>query len=164
MKTLYLMRHGKSDWSDPGLADIDRPLKKRGRKAAEKMGVWMKENKQVPDLVVSSPAERAKRTAEIFILNCDSAVRLKEAPWLYDAEAEELLPRLKALPQEADSILVVGHNPVLEELAALLISGGTSGLRLATGAIARIDLQAERWDRVEWQSGSLWWSLPPELI
>ena len=122
-RTLILLRHGKSDWST-GEIDFERPLKKRGRQASVLVGKWLSSTDQVPDFVVSSPAKRAMQTAEIA---CEAMsprnIKIFKRKHIYLATPEELLYVLEECPSEAGRVMLVGHNPGLEELLYYLIDG-----------------------------------------
>ena len=122
-RSLILLRHGKSDWST-GDEDYDRPLKKRGRNASMLAGRWLSENGRIPDFVISSPARRAIQTAEIC---CDTMGLRKKSIYkrkhVYLATVEELLFVLEDCPHEAQRVMLVGHNPGLEELLYFLVNG-----------------------------------------
>lgn len=122
-RTLILLRHGKSDWST-NADDFDRPLKKRGRTASVQVGKWLSENKLVPDFVITSRAKRAAQTAE---LACEAmGIRKKDIyqqKHIYLATPEELLFVLENCPEQANSVMLVGHNPGLEELLYFLVDG-----------------------------------------
>ena len=127
MKTLVLMRHAKSSWNNEGLADFYRPLKKRGRKDADLMAHQLKKTGFSPDLIVSSSAERALQTANICagVLEYPTENVLgKDA--LYEAGMNSWLYQIMELPDTANKVLMVGHNPVLWQLAENL-----SGQRLS---------------------------------
>ncbi len=118
MQELLILRHGKSGWP-AGVADFDRPLKKRGEDAATRIGIWLRDHKLVPELVLSSPAARAIATAK---LTCD-AMGLErdcicEDKSLYLAGLETLLKIVRAVPPSINRAMIVGHNPGLEELLA----------------------------------------------
>lgn len=120
-KELLLLRHGKSDWS-ADTDDLQRPLKKRGRHAAQKMGIWLAQNDLIPDYVITSPAIRALSTAE---KSCKAMgvyhSGLLQDNRLYEAGAEELLAVVRELPSTANRVLLVGHNPGLELLLQRLV-------------------------------------------
>jgi phosphohistidine phosphatase len=140
-KCLYLLRHAKSSWDDPELADRERPLAPRGRKAASAMAKHLlKENIQ-PDLVLCSPSLRTRQTVERM------AAALRRSPVeveddLYGAAATSLLERLRRVPDSHASVLLVGHNPGLHDLA-LALAGRGAPSRLAekfpTGALATLE-------------------------
>lgn len=115
-RELMLLRHGKSDWSKP-LSDYMRPIKKRGYREAEKVGNWLREHDLVPHLILSSPAQRARETAETVAqsMGYDTAnIYWNES--VYMADVSELLDAIATTPDECTRLLVVGHNPGLEDL------------------------------------------------
>ncbi|MBF0097247.1 MAG: histidine phosphatase family protein [Magnetococcales bacterium] len=121
-RQLYILRHAKSAWDTDAASDFDRPLAKRGQKDVPLMGAWMKEEKLIPEYVVSSPAERAKQTVIGVCQVLD--IKEKKITWdrrIYGADTEELLEVLSELPSKCQSVLIVGHNPGLESLAAFLV-------------------------------------------
>lgn len=140
-RELLLLRHGKSDWSVE-VDDFHRPLKKRGDKAVAKVGIWLQQHDWLPDWIVSSPAVRARKTAEKVcrILKFDDA-RLKFDERIYQADVDGLIRVLADCPADAGRVLLVGHNPELEELLRHLV--GTvqtpaDGKLLATATLARM--------------------------
>ncbi|HLJ02621.1 MAG TPA: histidine phosphatase family protein [Solirubrobacteraceae bacterium] len=133
-RRLYLLRHAKSSWSDPGLADHDRPLAPRGRRAAILIGEHLRSAQIAPQLVLCSSACRAVETLEYLRL----AGKVEVEPELYGASPDELLDRLRVLPDELGAVMLIGHNPSIQELAAGLAAGdsGLSERRYPTGALA----------------------------
>jgi phosphohistidine phosphatase len=118
-RKLLLMRHGKSDWSVDA-DDFDRPLKKRGIKAARQIGYWLSNNTHYkPDVVLSSPAERALSTASI-IADMLPGVELELDDRIYEADIQQLLQVLSEIPGDINCPLLVGHNPGLESLLLYL--------------------------------------------
>lgn len=142
MKTLLLMRHAKSSWSDAGLQDTERPLNKRGEKDAPRMGKLIRDEKLCPDSILSSTAVRAARTAQIVAEKCGYGGEIQLLDELYMAEPPVYIAALKALPDEVQTVLVVGHNPGLEGLLQLLVAKVES---LPTGAIAHIQVPVRTW-------------------
>ncbi|MBF0160746.1 MAG: histidine phosphatase family protein [Magnetococcales bacterium] len=121
-RQLLILRHAKSAWDTQAASDFDRPLAKRGQKDVPMMGAWMREQKLIPDCVVSSPAERAKQTAQgiCHVLDIKEKKIIMDRR-IYGADTEELLEVLSELPGKAKTVLLVGHNPGLESLAAYLV-------------------------------------------
>lgn len=118
MLTLYLIRHAKSSWGNPGLRDHDRPLNERGLRDAPKMAQLLVEQGVKPDLLVSSPAKRALSTAMFFA----EAFKIKSAelhrePNIYEAFPQEILRLISELPASAHTVLLFGHNPTFTEVA-----------------------------------------------
>lgn len=117
MKTLYLIRHAKSSWKNPDLPDKERPLNKRGIRDAPFMGVKLKEMKLLPELIISSDAVRAKKTAYAIAKEIDyDKDNIVLTDEIYEASTMELLTIIKELNQEFKSIMMFGHNPALTGL------------------------------------------------
>ena len=142
MKTLLLMRHGKSSWSQPDLPDHDRPLTKRGRSAAKQMGKWLQDHDLVPDHVLTSTACRAFETAALTADAAKYRNELEPISELYHAEPDELIAVLSRVPDQFNRVLIVGHNPGLEEWLAELI-GRTE--TFPTAALAHLELKINSW-------------------
>jgi phosphohistidine phosphatase len=149
VRYLWLLRHAKSDWDEAALDDQDRPLAKRGRKAAPRVGRWMREQGLAFDLVVCSSALRARQTAELVDPPLAPGGRLDVEPDVYAAGADALLAFLRALPPDAQTVLLVGHNPGIQELAELLAGAGDAQLRgrlrerFPTGAVAGLAVEGD---------------------
>jgi phosphohistidine phosphatase len=146
MKTLLILRHAKSSWKDASLADHDRPLKKRGKRDAPRMGQLLRQEDLLPDLVVSSTAKRARITAERVMEESGYEGEILLSRDLYAFGAEPYLETLSELPQEYDRVMVVGHNPGMEELIELLTG---EYQRFPTAALAQIELPIESWRQID---------------
>jgi phosphohistidine phosphatase len=141
---LLIMRHAKSDRSDHAASDFDRTLTDRGKRDAKKMGAWLKKKKIIPEMIVSSPASRAERTALIVSretgFDPDAIIRDKR---IYDASLDDLLKVIAAHVQETGCLLLIGHNPGLEELLDYLSGDqaetNSAGKVMTTAAIAVLD-------------------------
>ena len=153
MKRLLLLRHAKSSWKDLTLADHDRPLKKRGKVAAPRMGALAREQGVVPELVLCSTASRARATAAMFAEEAGYAGEMKFDRELYLAEPSRILDFVAACtPDTVSSVMVVGHNPGLEELVEQL----TGEIELfPTAAFAEIHLPITSWKEVCSARGAL---------
>ena len=123
MKTLYFVRHAKSDWSFPGLSDHDRPLNERGRRDAPKMASKLSALLPQPKLLVSSTALRAYTTATYFAnamnIKLDAIIKKKE---LYEASEKQIFRVIQQLPEDIDVVMLFGHNPTLTDLANIFAS------------------------------------------
>jgi phosphohistidine phosphatase len=145
---LLILRHAKSSWKDAGLADHDRPLAPRGRKAAKVIAEHLSRERLAPQLVLCSSARRTRETLERITpgLGQEAAVRIE--PELYAASAQRLLERLRAVDDGVGSVLLIGHNPGLEELAINLAASGSKlaamKRKYPTGALATLEF-AGRW-------------------
>jgi phosphohistidine phosphatase len=119
---LYVLRHAKSSWEDPGLADHERPLAPRGRRAARALRRYLINERIHPALVLCSPAQRARETHE----RVAPAGELVVEEGLYGATAEGLIERLRELPEQISSVMLIGHNPALQEAIVLLAEGASA--------------------------------------
>ena len=146
MKTLFLVRHAKSSWDDPALADKDRPLNDRGKRDAPKVGGRLAKAGAKPDLILSSPAKRALTTAEIIArklgYKCKNIVVDDR---LYAVEPEALLDVIRRLDDGAECVMLFGHNPELTELAHRL--SGKIG-HMPTCAVAELTFDVKSWKRI----------------
>ncbi|MBB3912147.1 SixA phosphatase family protein [Sphingomonas desiccabilis] len=124
MKTLTLLRHAKSGWDDPVARDFDRPLNAKGARAAETMGRHLRGLGLAFDLVVASPAVRVQETLDHFAGGLGETLAPEWDRRLYLASEATLLDVVRALPDTAEQVLLVGHNPGLEELVLLLAEAG----------------------------------------
>lgn len=131
-RRLIVLRHAKSEWSD-GVADHDRPLAERGRREAALAGRWLRENVSGMDLVVCSSATRARQTWKRVAKQLDPVPPLRIDDRMYAASVRGLLGVVHKLPDSANAVLLIGHNPGLEELVAEL---GGVGLTMRTSSIA----------------------------
>lgn len=156
-RELWLLRHGKSDRT-VSVSDIDRPLKKRGKRAARQIGKWLNERNLIPDEVLSSPAERAENTA---LLICEALGIDEEAVRrdirLYASSADRLKSVLAEIPEESERVLLVGHNPELEQLLIELVGFAhlpDNEKLMPTAALARIAMP-EDWMLLQAQCAKL---------
>jgi phosphohistidine phosphatase len=147
-KHLALVRHAKSSWADPDLVDRDRPLTARGRRAATVVGSHLRAQGVRPNLVLCSPATRARQTLELLHLAPTAEVLIEEQ--LYGAASSELLARLQDIPASVNSALLIGHNPGVEQLArTLLRDPGALPEKFPTGAVVDLRLPIRRWDDLD---------------
>ena len=143
-RELCLLRHGKSDRDNLAMDDFDRPLKKRGKLAAQRIGEWIKQENLVPEYLISSPAKRAISTAKIVHKAiAEDALFIKQDKRLYQEGFERLKTVLAECPLDAGRVLLVGHNPELEDL--LIYLAGAAKLPdtdklLPTAALARLQM------------------------
>ena len=143
MKTLLVLRHAKSSWNDTALADHERPLNKGGRQDGPRMGELVRKHRLTPDIIVSSDAVRARRTAETVAKAARYAGEILLEPLLYLASPPGILAVLRTVRERnAGTVMIVGHNPGLEELVAQL-TGEQQDLPTAT--LAQIGLPIDRW-------------------
>ncbi|SDA68427.1 histidine phosphatase family protein [Sinorhizobium sp. NFACC03] len=147
---LMLLRHAKSAWPD-GVADINRPLGERGRKAAPLMGKYIARHKLVPDLALVSTAKRAQETWQLVASALSSEVAVENTRAIYEVGASQILSVLRATDPAVRTLLIVGHNPGMEDLAHELVGSGDADLRIRmadkfpTAALAVLEFEAVGW-------------------
>ena len=166
-RKLLLLRHGKSDWKTDK-NDFDRPLQDRGKRGAQRIGVWLATNAMIPDYVISSPAERALVTAE----KCCKAMgqgsdNILQQQKIYLADVDDLLEVLRQIPAEASRVMLVGHNPGLEELLLSLTGGDVElaedGKLLPTATLAILEIE-ENWSDLKQGSARLLKVIRPRAL
>ena len=161
MRTLYLMRHAKSDRGNPALSDIDRPLAPRGRRDAPAMAAYMREHDYRPDLVLCSPATRTRETLALLQPALAPDTRVEYDRKMYPGSPDVLLRRLRDVAETIASVLVIGHNPGLERFAAALAPRGDRRAlarmreKYPTCGLAVIHLHIDRWEQTDLGSGTL---------
>ena len=142
MKTLLILRHAKSDWGNSQLSDHDRPLNGRGQYDAPRMGAWLQKQKMVPELIISSTAERAITTAELVAQACEFEGELRTTKALYLAGPPAYIEVLNDVADSYDRVMVVGHNPGMEELVSLLTDKDKP---MTTANVAVVELPIVSW-------------------
>jgi len=162
MLTLILLRHAKSSWDDPSLDDFDRPLAPRGIKAATAMAHFLESEIAPPDTIVCSPAQRARETLALVLPALEGEMDISMDRALYDlATPGALFDHVRSIHPGARRLMLIGHNPLLEQIAAMLVGAGQAADRQAiatkypTGALAEIDFKGSDWNKVEPGSGTL---------
>ena len=171
MKSLFLLRHAKSSWANPGLDDFDRPLNARGEKAAPKMAAYMRTHGLVPDLVLCSTARRAEQTWDLIDRSLDAGMPVKRLRGLYLASPSRLLEIIRRQSDAVARLLVVAHNPGMEVLAAALAGPGsdpghlaTAKTKFPTAALAVIRFDDDGWSGLSPGSGRLVDFAVPRLL
>jgi phosphohistidine phosphatase len=129
-KTLYLLRHAKSSWQDPTLADHDRPLAPRGRRASKLVAEHLRRQRSTPRIVLCSSSERTRETLKRISAGFRGGVEVRIEQRLYTASASGLLGRLREVEARVDSVMLIGHQPALQELALSLAGRGADLGRL----------------------------------
>ena len=156
------MRHAKSSWDDAAQTDFDRPLNDRGLRDAPRVGLYLREQKLRPDLVVSSPAERARKTAALVSEAARlQAGRIRHDERVYEADSARLLEVVSQFEEDAEEVLLVGHNPGMEQLLQLLTG---ESRRMTTAALALVTLDIEKWNKAREHAGRLEWHVRPKEL
>lgn len=162
MKKLTLLRHAKSSWEDAVARDFDRPLNDKGKRAAQSIGRFVKQNALAFDLILASPAVRVIETLEHVEEACGNSYEPEWERKIYLASSATLLDVLRSIDSDADHVLMVGHNPGLEDLVFDLVPGdGSSKARqlveekYPTAAMAEMTLDIDSWSDIAESCGSL---------
>jgi phosphohistidine phosphatase len=156
---LYLLRHAKSDWDDPDLEDHKRPLAPRGERDAKKMAKHLRRARIKPALVLCSSAKRARQTVELLASALGKGTETSYEDDLYGADEKDLLKRLNQVPDGVKSVMLVGHNPTMQQLALALAASGADLDRLrenlATCGLVTLTLNTDKWNTVRPGSASV---------
>ena len=150
-KRLLVLRHAKSSWEDSMLPDHERPLNDRGQHDARKVGKLLRHSDRLPELIVSSTARRARKTAQKVARASHYAERVLLYPELYGALPEQILNVIRNLPADPATLLVVGHNPGLEQFVARL---SRQSLVMPTAALADLELATDSWQQLTFDSSA----------
>jgi phosphohistidine phosphatase len=146
VKRLLILRHAKSSWADSSQDDWERPLNDRGQRDAPRVGEWLRDQKLVPDLIVSSDAVRARSTAEAAAAGMGYTRDIIKHPSLYLAKPHDVLEVLREVAGDAGAIMIVAHNPGLEDLVHAL-TGVHHGM--GTTSLVVVDLAIEHWSELD---------------
>lgn len=152
MKKVYIIRHAKSGWKDLMLNDFDRPLNKRGKKDAPFMGKLLKEKGIFPDAILSSPAKRAKSTAQIIAKEINFKKPIIYDRNIFEATAPTLKSVIKSLDDKYDSVFMFGHNPGLNSLVESLVDFDEN---IPTSAVVEIEFDTDKWNKIKSKNAKL---------
>lgn len=159
MLTLYLLRHAKSSWDDASQRDFERPLSNRGREAAALIGDFVQEKGIDFDLVLVSTAVRTRETIELIQERAKFRGEVRYDERIYEATVSQLLDVIAQVDSDCESVLLVGHNPGIEELLALLTG---EQQHVTTANFAKIKLEATKWSASLANKGTLEWLVRPK--
>ncbi len=149
MKTLLTLRHAKSSWDNLNHSDYDRPLNKRGKRDAPRMGEHIRQQEIVPDLILTSSAKRARKTATKVAKACGYTRKIERLESFYLATPGVYLEKLQTLSNKYQRVMVVGHNPTMEQLVRHL----TGQIEpMPTAALAHIELPIEQWENLDFNT------------
>jgi phosphohistidine phosphatase len=164
MKILYLVRHAKSSWKFPDLDDFERPLNKRGKRDGPVMGKFLRDKDILPDLLISSPAVRAKKTAKIIAENLAySKNRINFDHEIYEASTKGLLKLISEINDKHNSVMLVGHNPSMTYIANTLSNRRIDNI--PTCGIVCFELNITAWKEISENCGKLiFFEYPKNLI
>ncbi|HVE57279.1 MAG TPA: histidine phosphatase family protein [Pyrinomonadaceae bacterium] len=159
MKTLFVLRHAKSSWENPDWSDFERPLNSHGLDSARFIGGLIYERGLQPQIIVSSPAKRAKQTAVLVKEIAEVSKPVKFDERIYEASPLALFNLIREFDEKWESALIVGHNPGFENLVRMLTGETVS---MPTAALARINLEIENWHDLETNSNELEFLIRPK--
>jgi phosphohistidine phosphatase len=146
VKRLLILRHAKSSWADSSMDDWQRPLNERGYRDAPRVGEWLRERSRVPDIIITSDAVRAHTTAQAVAKAAGYSRDIVTDPALYHATPADVIDVLLGVADAAHTVLIVGHNPGLEEVVRQL-TGEHHGL--VTAALVELDVPIDRWSELD---------------
>lgn len=161
MKTLYLLRHATASWKNSGLRDFERPLDGRGEEAAPLVGRLILKKKLRVDLLLCSPATRARQTAALVTQSAGLSAELLYDERIYEADVARLLEVVAQAGEAAEALMLVGHNPGMEGLLTFLTA---EHRQMPTAALACVTLDVERWGEVREHAGRLEWLVRPDEL
>lgn len=161
MKTLILCRHAKSDWPI-GVGDMYRPLKQRGVADATFLTGLLREQGLLPDAMLSSPARRALETAELIRSGLGLKKEIEIIPSVYHEGAAELMKLIRGLDDECETVMIVGHNPTMENTVSYILNMSAS-FEMPTSAMASLEMRAQHWKDFSTRNVHLRWLLVPRL-
>ncbi len=167
MRTILLLRHAKSAWDNPALADADRPLAKRGRRDTPRIARTIAASKWMPDAIISSPALRARQTAALVADSIQFGGEIKLDARLYPGDGAGFFAVLRSLPPSVMRPLLVGHNPALESIAAALSQTSeehNATFKIPTAGLLCFDVHRSDWGRLTPGDGVLRWFLIPKIL
>jgi phosphohistidine phosphatase len=170
MLTLSLLRHAKSSWDDASLDDFERPLAKRGESAAPRMGAFMAEQGLAPQLILCSPAVRARQTLELVLPHLEGGPTVDYEENFYLAASAVLLARLRKIDARVRHVMIVGHDPGMQRLALELTADGETDARRAlavkfpTAGLAVIRFRAREWAKIGTGKGQLELFMTPKML
>jgi len=159
---LLIMRHAKSDWGAGLSSDFERPLAPRGTKAAKRMGKYLTKIEAIPDLILSSPAVRARTTAELANRAGRWNVPMDVVPSFYGGSCADVIEAIRTAGGSAERILVAGHEPTWSDLVSVLTGG--SSVSMPTAAVACIGCNGSSWSGLGPGCAELLWHVTPRII
>jgi len=161
MKNLLIMRHGKSDWSNGSISDFDRPLNERGEKASIIMGREISHLDVVPDIILSSPALRAKSTAKLVAQTIKYSEEIIYIEDFYFGFRDSIIKNIQNLPNNINRVLIIGHNPTWENLVSALITDKMS-VTMPTGTLVSLNSDIGSWVEFGMKTCKFDWILCPK--
>lgn len=167
IKTILLMRHGKSDWEED-VSDFDRPLTARGKNDSPLMGKFLMKCGKMPLLIISSPAKRARETSELLSKACRYKKKIEYNDALYENSPGEIIRILQKIDDKIDIAMIIGHNPAIEEATKKLcfreMKSIESGIKFPTSAIVCLEVETDSWAELYPGNCTVAWFVTPKLV
>jgi phosphohistidine phosphatase len=165
MKTLYIARHAKSSWDDLRVSDHDRGLLPVGKKRTKKIARWLNEHDILPDRIISSTAVRAYKTARLLAQGMGfPKKKIEKEASFYNANPEDIMEYLYALPNTVDKVMVVGHNPTFTELVNLFLEENKWIDNLPTSGVAAIRFETDKWNELDLAKQQVEFLITPKMV
>ena len=165
MKTLYIARHAKSSWDDMQVSDHDRKLLPVGKNRTKKIARWLKEHKVFPDKIISSTAVRAYKTACLLAQGMGfPEEKTEKKTTLYNADTEDIMEIIYALPDTVEKVMVVGHNPAFTVLVNLFLDWEHQIDNLPTSGVAAILFDTNKWEETDQAKYQVEFLITPKKI
>jgi phosphohistidine phosphatase len=163
MKTLYLMRHAKASWEEPGVSDTDRPLIPKGVKKTKQIVEFLLKRETAVDMIISSPAVRAYETAKIVAAGLNYPLnKIKIDRKIYDGYYDRILDIIYGTPNEIDSVMIFGHNPTITNLANLFLHPGIESM--PTSCIVCLSFNTDKWEEIPAQEAIREFVVFPKML
>lgn len=166
MKQILLLRHAKSSWDEPELSDFERPLAERGLKDAPLMGQFVRQVECKPAVIYSSPAKRAVQTTKLFLES--TKMKNDKIQWnedLYYGSMKDYIEQIHSASDEHERIMLVGHNPIIENTAGMLAgSEHKIAVRMPTAALVCLESFANSWSEIIKGTCQIKWMMIPKIL
>ncbi len=165
MKTLYIARHAKSSWDDMHVSDHDRTVLPTGKKRTKKIAHWLEEHKIFPDRIISSTAVRAYKTACLLAQGMGfPKEKIEKEATFYNADSEDVMEILYALPDTVEKVMVVGHNPAFTNLVNLFLDWEHQIDNLPTSGVVAIRFETDKWDELDLAEQQVEFLITPKMV
>ena len=164
MKEMIICRHAKSSWQNSKLKDHERPLKTRGKKDSKRIGKFLRRANLLPELILSSTSERSRQTVRFFLKTAKYKPEIDYIRAFYMGSVSDIFHDLCQISNDISRVMVVGHNPTLEEMISILTSSKDLNLKLPTTGLAYLTLESRQWSGLKKGHAHLNWMVTPKIL